>query len=313
MLWQKNNAKGEIMADVHIIETSRGKAKYAFWFIIIALIVIIVGCDTYKIVPAGNIAVVTRLGKVMPRYMQPGLNFKLPLLERTYIMTTRLQEYTMSIAPREGKKEGDDAITALTKEGLTVSLDLTAWYKLIPSEGSKVFNEIGEDYDQKVIRPLLRTVIRDVVVQHTAEDLYSSKRESVNTIINQQAAKLVEGKGVIIERILLRNVNLPTKLVNAINEKQEAEQHAKKMQFVLDKERLEAERKVVEAKGIKEYNLIISQGLTPNYIQWYKIEMLKSLLNSNNNTIVILPEDMKSMPLIMPTNLPQANAAEKKK
>jgi regulator of protease activity HflC (stomatin/prohibitin superfamily) len=288
------------LADVHVINSAANKGKRIFVFLVICFFIFLIGCDTYKVVPAGSVGVITRFGKIQNRIMMPGLNFKLPIIERVTLLSTRLQEYTMSVATREGKVEGNDAITALTKEGLMVTLDLTAWFSLTPKEAPRVYNEIGTDYESKVIRPLLRTVIRDAVVKYTAEDLYTNKRGEFNALINQEATKMIEHKGVIIERILLRNINLPDKLTNAINEKQEAEQQAKKMQFVLEKERLEAERKVVEAKGIRESNQIISQGLTPNYIQWYRIEILKGILNSQNKIILVMPEDMKSLPMIMP-------------
>lgn len=137
-------------------------------------------------------------------------------------------------------------------------------------------------------------------MKYKAEELYSSSREKVVDEITTQARELSEGKGIIVERILLRNVLLPKQVQDAINAKITANQEAQRMEFVLEKEKKEKERKIIEAEGIREANRIIAQSLTSAYIQWYRIEMLKQLVNSPNNTIMIIPEDLKSAPVIMP-------------
>ena len=172
---------------------------------------------------------------------------------------------------------------------------------IIPEEAPNVYKTIGEDYVYKVIRPLLRTAIRDIAVKYTAEDIYSTKRDEFVDRMMEHATKLAEGKGVEIDRVLLRNVKLPSEIEKAINEKLAADQEAQRMNFVLEKEKLEKERKIIEAEGIREANRIIAQGLTANYLRWYRIEMMKQLINSPNNTIMVIPEDLKSLPMIMPT------------
>ncbi len=269
---------------------------------IIGIVVAIFILAAITVIPAGNVGVIVLFGKVRPKIINPGLHLVNPLAN-VVKMETRLREYTMSIAHEEGLRQGDDAIDALTSEGLTVRLDLTAWYRLTPEKAPWVYNEIGSDYDRKIIRPTLRTAIRDIVVQFTAEDIYSSKRDTVVHSIRTRSQSLLEGKGVEIDKILLRNVILPTKISDAIDMKLAAEQDARKMEFVLQKEHLEKERKVVEAEGIREANKIIAQGLTAGYIQWYRIEMLKQLVNSPNNTIIMIPDDMKgTSPIILNTN-----------
>ena len=269
---------------------------------IIVLFVAIFFLAAITVVPAGYVGTIVLFGKVKPQPIQPGLHIVNPLAN-VIKMETRLREYTMSVSREEGIRKGDDAIDALTSEGLTVRLDLTAWYRLIPEEAPQVYNKIGEDYDRKVIRPTLRTAIRDVVVQFTAENIYSAKRDTVVNAIKARAESLIVGKGVIIDNILLRNVILPQKITDAIDAKLAADQDARKMEFVLQKERLEKQRKIVEAEGIREANQIIAKGLTSNYIKWYRIEMLKQLVNSPNNTIIIIPEDLKGgTPLILNTN-----------
>lgn len=267
---------------------------------IVIILAVIILLAAITVVPAGHVGVVVLFGKVRTVPLSPGLHVINPLAN-VVKMETRLLEYTMSVASSEGSIRGDDAIDALTSEGLKVRLDLTAWFRLKPDEAPKVYNEIGANYDRKIIRPTLRTAIRDVAVRYTAEDIYSAKRDSVVIEITNRAKELIGDRGLILDNILLRNVILPDKIADAIDAKLAADQDARRMEFILQKEVLEKERKVVEAEGIREANRIIAQGLTNSYIQWYRIEMLKQLVNSPNNTIVILPENMSSAPLMLNT------------
>ncbi len=268
---------------------------------ITVIIVVIVLLAAITVVPAGHVGVIVLFGKVKPNSIQPGLHLVNPLAN-VKKMETRLQEYTMSVASGEGAFRGDDAIDALTSEGLKVRLDITAWFRLLPDKAPKVYNEIGLNYASKIIRPTLRTAIRDVVVKFTAEDIYSAKRDSVVKAINIKAIELIGDRGMILDRILLRNVILPIKIQDAIDAKLAADQEARKMEFVLQKEVLEKERRIIEAEGIREANRIIAAGLTTNYLRWYRIEMLKQLVNSPNNTIIMIPEDFSSSPVILNTN-----------
>ena len=255
--------------------------------------------SSVTIIPPGYVGVVEILGHINEQPLYSGFHLVVPIAI-VHKMDTRLQAYTMSAASHEGERRGDDAIDALTSEGLKIRMDLTAWYQLEPKEAPHVYSKIGKDYVRKIVRPLLRTAIRDVAVKYTAEDIYSSKRDSVVIQIINEAKTLSAGKGIDMERVLLRNVILPQMVQNAIDTKLAADQDAQKMKFVLEKEKREKERKIIEAEGIREANRIIAQGLTRNYIQWYRIEMLKQLVTSPNNTIIIIPDDLKSLPMIMP-------------
>jgi len=274
------------------------KAMGCAIIVVIAILFILVFMNPIVVIPPGHVGVKVLFGNVREGILTEGLHIINPLLN-VVKMDARLQSYTMSIAAQEGERYGDDAIDALTSEGLIVRLDLTAWYRLIPAEAPNVYRSIGIDYVAKVVRPLLRTAIRDRAVEYTAEDIYSIKRdEFVNSII-EHSIILSEGKGVYIDRILLRNVKLPLEIENAINAKITADQDAQKMKFVLIKEDLEKDRKIIEAEGIREANRIIALSLTRNYLTWYRIEMLKSLIASPNKSIIVIPEDLKSLPMIM--------------
>jgi len=268
--------------------------------IIVIVVILLIILNPFVIVPPGNVGVKVFLGKVYPRVLRNGFHIVFPLV-KVVKMDVRLQAYTMSITTAEGEIRGDDAIEALTSEGLKVKLDITAWYRLIPEEAANVYKNIGPDYVVKIVRPSLRTSIRDIVVGNTAEEIYSAKRDEIVSKIQEHAVILSEGKGIEIDKILLRNVKLPEKIENAIDAKISADQDAQKMEFVLLKEKSEKERKIIEAEGIKEANYIISKSLTTNYIRWYRVEMLKQLVNSPNNTIIIIPEELKSAPIMIPS------------
>ncbi|MFP4458688.1 MAG: prohibitin family protein [Candidatus Zixiibacteriota bacterium] len=264
---------------------------------VIVLVVIII-LSSITIIKPGYVGVVEFFGSIWEKPLYNGVHLVIPLAQ-VHKIDIRLQEYTMSSATGEGIRRNDDSIEALTKEGLKVKLDITAWYRVEPEEAPEIFEEIGANFIAKIVRPALRTAIRDVVVGYTANKIYSSQRDSVVNQINDRAKNLIEVKGIVMDRILLRNVRLPKRVQDEIDSKLAAEQEAQKMEFVLQKEKLEKDRKVIEAEGIKEANRIISQGLTANYIKWYRIEMMKELVDSPNNTIVIIPEDLKSAPIMM--------------
>jgi regulator of protease activity HflC (stomatin/prohibitin superfamily) len=255
-----------------------------------------------RIVPPGSVAVQVLFGRVLVHSsLSEGLHIVNPFVTLE-IMTVRTQAYTMSIATEEGQRYGDDAITSLTKDGLEVAMDLTVWYHLDSGEAATVFQKIGSDYVDKIVRPAARTAIRNTTVKYTAFEIYSEKREEVQTEINTELAKDFESRGIMLEKVLLRNLKLPAKVKNAIEVKLEAEQEAQKMVFVLQKELKEADRKKIEATGIAEAQRIIAQSLIGErgraYLSWKYLENLQSLYQSPNNTIVISPYDKNFIPLL---------------
>lgn len=255
-----------------------------------------------RIVPPGSIAVQVLFGKVLTNAtLSEGLNIVNPFVDLE-IMTIRTQAYTMSIATEEGERYGDDAITSLTKDGLEVAMDLTVWFHLKKDAAATVFQKIGRDYIQKIVRPAARTAIRNTTVKYNAVEIYSEKREEVQNEITNELRKDFTERGITLEKVLLRNIKLPAKVKNAIEAKLEAEQEAQKMEFILQKETKEAERKKIEAAGIAEAQRIIAQSLIGErgraYLSWKYLENLQNLYQSPNNTIVISPYDKNFIPLL---------------
>lgn len=255
-----------------------------------------------RIVPAGSVGVQVLFGKVLVKStLSEGLNIVNPFINLE-IMTVRTQAYTMSIAAEEGQRYGDDAILSLTKDGLEIAMDLTVWFHLDAPEAAIVFQKIGKNYVAKILRPAARTAIRNTTVKYNAVEIYSEKREEVQTEINKQLKKDLEERGIVLEKVLLRNIKLPLKVKNAIEAKLEAEQDAQKMEFILLKEIKEADRKKIEAGGIASAQRIIAQSLIGErgraYLSWKYLENLKNLYTSPNNTIVIAPYDKTFIPLL---------------
>jgi len=266
----------------------------------IAILLLVVGLLSKCIVQinAGQIGVKILFGKVQNDVLASGLHFINPLVE-VKELDIKTQNYTMSGVHDEGTKSGDDAIRVLTADGLEVTIDLTVLYKLIPSEAPKLIRETGEDYTDKIVRPLTRTKIRDNSVYYDAVALYSSKRDEFQQRIFKSIEDDFKKRGLILEQLLVRNITLPQSVKATIEQKINAEQDAQKMQFVLQKEKQEAERKRVEAQGIADYQRIINIGLTDQQLQYEQIKAYLELAKSPNSKVVIIGKG--NAPIILDT------------
>jgi regulator of protease activity HflC (stomatin/prohibitin superfamily) len=243
--------------------------------------------SSVKQIDAGKIGVQSLFGKVQAQVLPSGLNLINPLMD-VMELDIKTQNYTMSGVHDEGEKEGDDAIRVLTADGLEVTIDLTVLYSLIPSEAPRLVRETGIDYQNKIIRPLTRTKMRDNAVYFTAVDLYSTKRDIFQSKIFKSIEDDFKKRGLILEQLLVRNITLPATVKSSIEEKIKAEQEAQKMEFVLQKEKQEADRKRVEAQGIADYQRIISSGLGDKQLQYEQIQALKGLMTSPNSKVIIM-------------------------
>ncbi len=236
---------------------------------------------------AGEIGVQVLFGSVQNNILPSGLHFINPLVD-VQRMDVKTQNYTMSAVRDEGAKEGDDAIRVLTADGLEVVIDLTVLYKVIPSDGPNILRETGIDYTDKIVRPLTRTKIRDNAVYYDAVSLYSSKRDEFQSRIFKSIESDFRQRGLLLEQILIRNITLPQAVKTSIEQKISAEQDAQKMQFVLQKERQEADRKRVEAQGIADYQRIINESLTDRQLQYESIKAQLEIAKSANAKVIIM-------------------------
>jgi regulator of protease activity HflC (stomatin/prohibitin superfamily) len=264
-------------------------SKFSNLFKIIGILLIVGGVFTsaFKQINAGTVGVTSLYGSVQPGILTSGLNVINPLLDVTDF-DIRTQNYTMSSAPSEGDQQGDDAIRVLSNDGLEVVIDLTVLYRVSGVDAPRIFKEIGVSYKDKIVRPITSTRIRDNAVYYDAVALYSTKRVEFQDRIFKTIQADFKSRGLILEQLLIRNINLPASVKASIESKINAEQDAQKMTFVLQKEKQEAERKRVEAQGIADYQRIISIGLTQKQLQYESIKAQKELAASANTKIIFM-------------------------
>ena len=272
--------------------------KFANIFRIIGIIVILLGLfsSVFRQIDAGKVGVKSLYGNVEPDVLESGLHIVNPLLDIT-VFDTQTQNYTMSAIHSEGAQVGDDAIRVLSNDGLEVVIDLTVLYRVIPNDAPKILKGIGVSYTDKIVRPVTRTRIRDNAVYYDAVALYSTKREEFQQRIFKSIEDDFRKRGLVLEQLLIRNINLPKSVKASIESKINAEQDAQKMTFVLQKEKQEAERKRVEAQGIADYQRIISTGLTDKQLQYEQIKAQKEIATSSNAKIIFMGKG--SAPVIL--------------
>lgn len=264
-------------------------AKFAGIVNVIGIILIVLGVfsSMFKQIDAGRVGVKSLYGSVQPDVLESGLHLINPLLDVTDF-DIQTQNYTMSAIHAEGAQEGDDAIRVLSNDGLEVVIDLTVLYRITPNDAPKIFKQIGVNYTDKIVRPVTRTRIRDNAVYYDAVALYSTKRNEFQQRIFKSIEEDFKSRGLVLEQLLIRNINLPASVKTTIESKINAEQDAQKMTFVLQKEKQEAERKRVEAQGIADYQRIISLGLTDKQLQYEQIKAQKEIATSPNTKIIFM-------------------------
>lgn len=283
---------------VTVIKNNPSLHKFAGTGRIIALLMIVLGVliGCIKQVDAGEVGVKKLFGSIQNDVLGSGLHFINPLLDVEKV-DVKTQNYTMSGVHNEGAVEGDDAIRVLTSDGLEVTIDLTVLYRVVASDAPKLLRETGSDFRDKIVRPITRTKIRDNAVYYQAVDLFGSKRDE----FQQRIYKGIEGdfksRGLMLEQLLVRNIALPASVKASIEAKINAEQDAKKMEYVLQKETQEAQRKRVEAQGIADYQRIINIGLTEEQLQYQQILAMKELALSQNAKVIVLGKG--NAPLIL--------------
>lgn len=275
-------------------------ARFSGGIRIFGIIVILIGLLTACIIQidAGQVGVKKLFGKVQNDVLSSGLHFVNPLLDIEKLDIKTLN-YTMSGVHDEGTKEGDDAIRVLTSDGLEVTIDLSVLYRVLPDDAPKLLVQTGIDYEDKIVRPITRTRIRDNAVYYEAVALYSTKRDEFQTRIFKSIEADFKSRGLLLENLLVRNITLPQSVKSTIEQKINAEQEAQKMQFILQKEKQEAERKRVEAQGIADYQRIISESLTDRQLQYEQIKAQLELAKSQNAKIIVMGKG--NTPVILDT------------
>jgi len=254
-----------------------------FAFLGLIAVVLLFNCVTK--VPTGHVGVLTLFGRVTRPVLTEGIHLINPL-KTSNLMLVRTQSLK-------------ESASVPSSEGLVLNLDTSLIYHLNPEKAADVFQGIGVNYETVVIEPTLRAAIRESTASHTANALYTGEREIVAKQISDQLTAALNLRGIIVESVLLRDVQLPQTLKASIEAKQQAEQEALAMNFRLQKEKQEAERKRIEAGGIRDFQQIVAQGISPALLEWKGIEATELLSKSPNSKVVVIGNPKNGLPLIL--------------
>jgi regulator of protease activity HflC (stomatin/prohibitin superfamily) len=253
--------------------------------IFVAILLLIVLWASVARVPTGHVGVLTMFGRVTGQVLPEGLHMVNPLTVNN----------TISIRTQEIK----ETASVPSNEGLIMTMDTSLLFHLDPDKAADVYRRLGPHYVAVVVEPNLRSAIREATASHSANALYSSEREKVALQIDEQLKRELQSRGVIVEAILLREIALPASLKASIELKQTAEQESLAMSFRLQKEKQEAERKRIEAAGIRDFQQIVAQGISPQLLEWKGIEATEKLADSKNAKIVVIGSGKNGLPLIL--------------
>ncbi|MBI4912559.1 MAG: prohibitin family protein [Acidobacteria bacterium] len=238
------------------------------------------------VVPPGYAGVVVLFGSVRDQALPSGLHLINPLATVREI-EVRTRNYTMSSVSDEGQRHGDDSIAVITADGLTVKLDVTVLYALQQGRLPEIYKTLGDNVEERLIRGSIRSAIRDSAANLLATDLYGSKRQAFVGTVTKTLVDALGQRGINLEQVLLRDVKLPEQITRSINDKISADQEAQKMTFILQKEKQEAERKRIEAEGQAKAQQLVSQSLTPQIIEYQRIQALREIGAKGN--LIITP------------------------
>ena len=237
------------------------------------------------VVPAGTVGVVDFLGNVSDNTLKAGVNFVNPMA-RVIKFSVKTQEIK-------------ETMNVPTHEGLSIQLEISLLFRLNPDMANKIYKTVGPNYASIILQPQFRSVVRDVTARYDAKALYTGSREKLADEIKNAIDKLVGPRGISIEAAALRQIVLPARLTTAIEEKLKADQESQRMEFVLQKEKQEAERKRIEAKGIADFQTIVSEGINEQLLKWKGIEATEKLAGSQNTKIVIIGSGKDGLPIIL--------------
>jgi len=259
-------------------------AKYIPVIIVLGIVFVLLW-SSWVIVPAGSISVLVFFGRVTGEVLTEGSHFISPF-KTSHILTVRTQTQ-------------EEHTSTPSSEGLNLEIDTSLIYHLDTGKAANLFQTLGPEYARQIIDPNLRSIIRDTTAGHSANTMYSSQRKQVEDEIKQSLKASLEPRGIVIENVLLRDIQLPHALKASIETKQQAEQESLAMNFRLQKERQEADRKRIEAQGIHDFQQIVAQGISPQLLQWKGIEATETLAKSPNSKIIIIGNTKNGLPLVL--------------
>ena len=252
---------------------------------VLGLIAVILLFNSVSRIGTGNVGVLTIFGRVTGETLTEGIHLINPL-------KTANELSIRSVTVKE-------SASTPSSEGLMMSLDTSLIYHLNPDHAAEVFQRLGPRYEDVVVENTLRSAIREATASHTANALYSGERDAVAKQIYEKLVSELTPRGMVVENVLLRDIQLPLTLKQSIEAKQQAEQEALAMNFRLQKETQEAARKRIEAQGIRDFQQIVAQGITPSLLEWKGIEATEKLAESSNSKVVVVGNPKNGLPLIL--------------
>lgn len=263
------------------------------------------------VVKAGCVGVPVLFGQVQGYTVNSGLHFVNPFIVIEQ-MSVRTENYWMSHQHDEGGKNGDDSVSIRSSNGLQMPVDVSLPYRLLPESAPWVYENLGSDYVVKLVRVALSSATRRAASHYTAEELYSTKRdefaERVRTLIGEELQNLLQenykGKNppeqvVAISQVLIGHVGIPEMVKNAIETKLKSDQEQQAMEFQILKEEKEAKRKKVEATGIKNFQDIVTTGISDKLLRWKAIDATLKLAESHNAKIIIIGGGKDGLPVLL--------------
>lgn len=234
------------------------------------------------VVRQGEVGVKRTFGKYADRTYTEGLRIFNPI--STAIVKVPIQTENLEVE-----------LNLPSKEGLNIGAIISILYSVTPQEAPELLRSVGKQYERNIILPVFRSAVADVTARFYAKDMHTGERGAIEQGIKEQMTQLLVGRSIEVEAVLIKSIQLPPNLARAIEEKLEAEQRALRMEFVLEEARSEADRRRIEAEGVRDAQKIIAEGLNAQVLQFKSIEAFLKLAESPNTKIIISDGDMPVM------------------
>ena len=236
----------------------------------------------------------TERGVVFKKYTT-GLDVENVLGEGLNIVAPWNDVFKFQIA----EKSIEETMDVLSKDGLSIKIDVTLRYRPIPNKIGYLYRSFKDDYVNDLIRPEVRSAVREVIGQYTPEELYASKRQEIEDKIDVMTENILKENYIEQKTLLFRSITLPLKIKESIESKLEADQEAQKYTYLIEKEKKEAERRKIDAEGKAEANKILSASITENILKEKGISATERLAASPNSKIIVIGGGKDGLPIIL--------------
>ena len=263
------------------------KPEITFTLLGIFVALAIAFSQMFTVIPAGHSGVIDFFGSVSDKTLGPGVNFVNPMANVVKFDTR--------------KQEIKETMNVPSKEGMSVELEISMIFQLKVDKVNIIYKSAGnyDEYLQKLVVPNFRSVVRGVTTKYEAKALYTAERDRLENEMRDKLSSVREISEITVLSTPLRQINLPRGLTASIEEKLKAEQESQRMEFILTREKQEAERKRIEAKGIADFQEIVSKGISEQLLKWKGIEATENLAKSQNSKIIVIGSGKDGLPIIL--------------